>query len=156
MVAKYAIDEMLNEKLIIIPGFKMKCANFFSRFLSTKKLAKITYNIHASRLLTNDRLLMTVYENNIIETLRNNGFNLYHYHSQGKSTIDLVIQTRTGKIVPIEMLDNSSSQKSKSLAIAMNKYNLSFAIRFTTENFKERKGIKYIPYYAAFCIKENL
>lgn len=50
IVAKHAIDEMLNEKLIIIPGFKMKCANFFSRFLSTKKLAKITYNIQKKKL----------------------------------------------------------------------------------------------------------
>lgn len=50
MVAKYAIDEMFNKKLIIIPGFKMKCANFFSRFCSTKFLAKITYNIQNKKL----------------------------------------------------------------------------------------------------------
>ena len=141
---------------LISPLSKIKDDESFKLYFNDSGLLYKKMNITASRLLTNDRLLMTVYENNIIETLRNNGFNLYHYHSQGKSTIDLVIQTRTGKIVPIEMLDNSSSQKSKSLAIAMNKYNLSFAIRFTTENFKERKGIKYIPYYAAFCIKENL
>ncbi len=49
-VAKYAIDEMFNKKLIIIPGFKMKCANFFSRFCSTKFLAKITYNIQKKKL----------------------------------------------------------------------------------------------------------
>lgn len=49
-VAKYAIDEMLNNKLIIIPGFKMKCAQFFSRFCSTKFLAKITYNIQKKKI----------------------------------------------------------------------------------------------------------
>ena len=49
-VAKYAIDEMFNKKLIIIPGFKMKLANFFSRFCSTKFLAKITYNIQKKKL----------------------------------------------------------------------------------------------------------
>ena len=44
-VAKYAIDNMFNKKLIIIPGFGMKIAYFFERFLTTKGLAKITYNI---------------------------------------------------------------------------------------------------------------
>ncbi len=49
-VAKYAINHMLQKKLIIIPGFKMKCAYFFSRFVPTKFLAKITYNIQKKKL----------------------------------------------------------------------------------------------------------
>lgn len=44
-VAKYAIDKMFDNKMLIIPGFKMKCAKFFSRFISDKLLLKITYNI---------------------------------------------------------------------------------------------------------------
>lgn len=50
-VAKYAIDEMLeNKKLIIIPGRKMKLAKFFSRFLSDKTLLRITYKIQRKKL----------------------------------------------------------------------------------------------------------
>lgn len=50
-VAKYAIDEMLeNKKLIIIPGRKMKLAKFFSRFLSDKALLRITYKIQRKKL----------------------------------------------------------------------------------------------------------
>lgn len=44
-VAKYAIDKMFEKKMLIIPGFKMKCAKFFSRFLSDKLLLRITYRI---------------------------------------------------------------------------------------------------------------
>ena len=44
-VAKYAIDEMFKNKMMIIPGFKMKCAKFFSRFISDRFLLKIIYNI---------------------------------------------------------------------------------------------------------------
>lgn len=44
-VAKYAIDKMFAEKLLIIPGFKMKCAKFFSRFVSDKFLLKTIYKI---------------------------------------------------------------------------------------------------------------
>ena len=37
-VARYAIDNMFKEKMLIIPGFKMKCAKFFGRFVSDKFL----------------------------------------------------------------------------------------------------------------------
>ncbi len=44
-VAKYAIDEMFKKKMLIIPGFKMKCVKFFSHFLSDKSLLRKTYRI---------------------------------------------------------------------------------------------------------------
>ncbi len=44
-VAKYAIDKTLKNKLIIIPTLKMKLAIFFSRFVPTKLLLRITYSI---------------------------------------------------------------------------------------------------------------
>lgn len=44
-VAKYAIDQMFKNKMLIIPGFKMKCAKFFSRFASDKFLLKTIYKI---------------------------------------------------------------------------------------------------------------
>lgn len=44
-VAEYALKQMFNKKMLIIPGFKMKCARFFERFASDKLLLKITYRI---------------------------------------------------------------------------------------------------------------
>lgn len=49
-VAKYAIDKMFEDKMLIIPGFKMKCAKFFGRFLSDKMLLKITYKIQKKKV----------------------------------------------------------------------------------------------------------
>lgn len=48
-VAKYAIDNLLNKKMLIIPGFKMKCAKFFTRFISDKALLRITYRIQKKK-----------------------------------------------------------------------------------------------------------
>lgn len=48
-VAKYGIDKMLKGKLVIIPGFKMKCARFFGRFIPDKVLMKITYRIQKKK-----------------------------------------------------------------------------------------------------------
>lgn len=44
-VAKYAIDKMFKNKLLIIPGATVRMGVFFSRFLPLKALLKITYNI---------------------------------------------------------------------------------------------------------------
>lgn len=48
-VAKYAIDTMFKEKMLIIPGFTMKCAKFFGRFLSDKFLLRIAYRIQKKK-----------------------------------------------------------------------------------------------------------
>ncbi len=44
-VAKYAIDKCLKNKLIIVPGFKVKLGVFFSRFLPTKLVLSILFKI---------------------------------------------------------------------------------------------------------------
>ncbi len=44
-VANYAIDKMFKNKLVIIPGLKMKLVYIFGRFIPTKLKLKITYNI---------------------------------------------------------------------------------------------------------------
>lgn len=48
-VAKYAIDKMFKNKMLIIPGFYMKCAKFFSRFISDKQKLRITYKIQKKK-----------------------------------------------------------------------------------------------------------
>lgn len=48
-VAKYAIDEMFKNKMLIIPGFKMKCCKFFERFISDKFLLRLTYRIQKKK-----------------------------------------------------------------------------------------------------------
>ena len=44
-VAKYAIDKMLKNKLLIIPGFTIKLVYIFGRFIPNKLKMRITYNI---------------------------------------------------------------------------------------------------------------
>ena len=49
-VAKYAIDQMMEKKkMLIIPGFKMKCAKFFGRFVSDKFLLRCAYRIQKKK-----------------------------------------------------------------------------------------------------------
>ena len=48
-VAKYAIDKMFKNKMLIIPGVRMKLAKFFSRFISDKFMLRIIYRIQKKK-----------------------------------------------------------------------------------------------------------
>ena len=49
-VAKYAIDKMFDNKMLIIPGFGMRCAKFFERFASEKTLLRMAYKIQKKKV----------------------------------------------------------------------------------------------------------
>ena len=49
-VAKYAIDKMFKNKLIIIPSFQMKLMIFLTRLVPRKLLLRITYGIQDKKL----------------------------------------------------------------------------------------------------------
>ncbi len=48
-VAKYAVDMLFKKKLIIVPGFTIKLARFFSKFTPDNILAEITYYIQTKK-----------------------------------------------------------------------------------------------------------
>lgn len=48
-VAKYAVEKMFKNKLLIIPGFTIKLGIFFQRFICTKWLLKIAYKIQVKK-----------------------------------------------------------------------------------------------------------
>lgn len=48
-VAKYAIDKMFKNKLIIVPSFKMKATIFLNRLVSNKFAIKIVYNFQKKK-----------------------------------------------------------------------------------------------------------
>lgn len=150
IIKSYKISELKS------PLSKIKDNDSFKLYFNDSGLLFKRMNISNNRLFTNNKLLETLYENNIVSTLSGNGLNIYYYHSGGKSELDLVVQTRTGKIIPMEILHGDVNTKSKSMGIVLNKFDVELAIRFGSDNFSRKKKVKYIPYYAAFCITESL
>ena len=80
---------------------------------------------------------------------------LQYYQSNGKAEVDFIIQTRTGNIIPIELVPFNKT-KSKALAQFCGKYNVKDAIRITQDNFCLKRGVRYIPLYATFCLSEMI
>jgi len=56
-------------------------------------------------------------------------------------------------IIPIEVV-NMNLTKAKALSMFMSKFKVSDPIRLTEDNFSKKKNVRYIPVYAAFCLKD--
>lgn len=140
---------------ISVPLSKNKEKDSFKLYASDTGLLFHMMHLNKIKYLSDDRLRYILYENSIANSIVGCGYSLYYYQSEGKAEVPFIVQTRTGKTLPIELV-NKNVSKSKALTLVMNKFNLTEAIRFTEENFHTKKGIKYIPFYASFCLKDLL
>ena len=111
-------------------------------------------HLNYKKMVSDENIKETLYENHIAKSLVENGYTLYYYQSDGKAEVNFVVQNRMGQIVPIEITIKTNS-KAKSLSVFVKKYTTPQAFRITENNFSTKKGIRYIPIYAAFCI-ENI
>lgn len=137
------------------PLSKCKDSESFKLYLNDTGILFTMMHLSRIKLFTDDNLKYILYENNLANAIISCGYNLYYYQSEGKAEVPFIVQTRAGKIIPIEIV-NKNLSKAKSLSLFMSKFNITEAIRFTDDNFSIKKGIKYVPIYAAFCLKENL
>lgn len=127
----------------------------FKLYMSDTGLLCYQLHLNRNKFLNDYNMKNLVYENCIAINLINSGYGLYYYQSEGKAEVGFVIQTRAGRIIPIELV-NKNISKSKSLTLFMNKFGIKEAIRVTEDNFSIKKGVKYIPVYALFCLADAI
>lgn len=127
----------------------------FKLYLNDTGILFMMMHLSKMKLFTDDNLKYILYENYLASTIVASGYSLYYYQSEGKAEVPFVVQTRAGKVIPMEIV-NKNLSKAKSLSLFMSKFNVTEAIRFTEDNFSSKKGVKYVPIYAAFCLKEIL
>lgn len=127
----------------------------FKLYMSDTGLLSYQLHLNRNKFLNDYNMKNLVYENCIAINLVNAGYGLYYYQSEGKAEVSFVIQTRAGRIIPIELV-NKNVSKSKSLTLFMNKFGVKDAIRVTEDNFSMKKGVKYIPIYALFCLADAI
>ena len=137
------------------PLSKCRDDESFKLYLNDTGLLFMMMHLSKMKFLNDNNLKYILFENNIASALVSCGYSLYYYQSDGKAEVAFVVQTRTGKLIPMEIV-NKNIAKAKSLTLFMNKFGIEDAIRFTEDNFSHKKGVRYIPIYAAFCLKEVL
>lgn len=124
----------------------------FKLYLNDTGLLFTMLHLSKFKLLTDSDIRRCLIENNVANVLNNNGISLYYYQSDGKAMVSFVVQNRIGKVIPIEVID-MNLMKAKSLSMFLSKYEIEEGIRITEDNFNKKRGIKYVPIYATFCLK---
>lgn len=137
------------------PLSKFKDKDSFKLYSNDTGILFHQMHLNKLKFLTDNKLKNVLYETSIANSIVASGYNLYYFASDGKAEVSFVVQSRLGKIIPIELV-NTNLSKAKSLSLFMNKFGINEAIRVGEENFSFKKGVKYIPVYATFCFKENL
>ena len=102
-------------------------------------------------LLYNFKVGLT--ENYVFNQFTRNGFDLYYWTSGNQAQIDFILRIKE-EIVPIEV-KSSADNRSRSLSVYTSKYNPVHSIRLSMKNFGFENGIKSVPLYAAFCIRQK-
>ena len=74
-----------------------------------------------------------------------------YWKTENAAEVDFIIYNDDG-IIPIEVKANDNVS-SKSLNVYVKRYNPKYSIRISSKNFGFANGIKSIPLYATFCIK---
>jgi len=127
----------------------------FKIFFSDIGLLVAKSNLAASAILTGafgGEMKGAITENFVAQELFSNNIRPFYWESQGTAELDFVIQ-QGAKVLPIEAKSNLST-KAKSLDTFRSKYNIATSIRVSAKNFGFENGIKSVPLYAVWCIKE--
>lgn len=140
---------------IEIPPQAFRNEKYFKLYLSDSGLLATLLEVKYGDIILDKSFLYkgVIAENYVANQFVNNDFTLYYWKSGNEAEIDFILYTKDG-LVPVEV-KAGDSVKSKSLQVYMNKFKPDYAIRLSTRNFGFVKGIKSIPLYAAFCIKNN-
>ena len=87
--------------------------------------------------------------NSVAQALACKENELHFWESESIASIAYVIGNRN--LLPIELFLTDHT-RSKNLSVFKEQYQFDYAIKLSPRNFSYQKHVKYVPYYAVFCL----
>ncbi|MBB2182967.1 ATP-binding protein [Lachnospiraceae bacterium MD1] len=91
-----------------------------------------------------------LYENYVAQALQAKNMLFAFWESASMAKLDFVVQKEFG-FLPIEVFEGDNT-RSKSISVLKQSYDFPYAIKISSRNFDFSNQIKYVPYYAVYCI----
>lgn len=91
-----------------------------------------------------------ILENYVAQALQARNYPFGFWESESMAKIDFIIQ-KEGLLIPIE-IHSTNNTRSKCISVFKQKCDIPYAIKISPKNFEFKNQIKYIPYYATFCL----
>jgi predicted AAA+ superfamily ATPase len=89
-------------------------------------------------------------ENYVAQSLRSKNFPFAFWESESMAKVDFIF-LKDKVMLPLEIFENDNT-RSKSISVLKQKCNFPHAVKISSKNFEFSNGIKYVPYYAVFCL----
>lgn len=89
-------------------------------------------------------------ENYVAQTLQAKNYPFAFWESDSMAKVDFIFM-KDQTLLPIEIFE-SDQTRSKSISILKQKCEFPYSIKVSSKNFDLSGGVKYVPYYAVFCL----
>jgi predicted AAA+ superfamily ATPase len=100
--------------------------------------------------MPNKETIKALLENYIAAALQAKGYPIIFWESDSMAKIDFIL-LKDREIIPIEIFCDKNT-RSKSVSVLKKKIDFPYSIKISSRNFDFLNNIKYVPYYAAFCL----
>ena len=89
-------------------------------------------------------------ENYVAQALQAKNYPFAFWESDSMAKVDFII-AKDHELLPIEVFLGENT-RSKSISVLKQKYDFPYAIKISAKNFEYSNLVKYVPYYAVFCL----
>ena len=93
-------------------------------------------------------------ENYVCQQLVSAGIKPYYWGVASKAEVEFVFEAGDGRVIPIEVKSGKNTG-AKSVRSFANKYEVPYVIKVTAKNFGFENGVKNLPLYAAFALRQE-
>ncbi len=98
----------------------------------------------------NPILRKALLENYVAQAFHAKSYPLVYWESESMAKIEFILNKRE-YILPIEVHIDGNT-RSKSISVLKQKWDFPYAVKISSKNFDYINQVKYVPYYAVFCI----
>ncbi len=158
----------LSDQSYIIPSYKIATEDLTNLYSLLEKNSLNTNEITNFKLYLSDVGLLNsmiskqlippynrptikaLLENYVAVTLRSNGYPIAFWESESMAKIDFILP-KDDYIIPLELFSDSNT-RSKSISVIKQNIDFPYSIKISERNFGFSNNVKYVPYYATFCI----
>ncbi|NLO08451.1 MAG: AAA family ATPase [Clostridiales bacterium] len=89
-------------------------------------------------------------ENYIAQAFQSKGYPVVFWESDSMAKIEFLL-IKDKDLIPVEIFCDKNT-RSKSVSVLKQKIDFPYSIKISSKNFEFSNNVKYVPYYAVFCL----
>jgi hypothetical protein len=89
-------------------------------------------------------------ENYVAQAFHAKADQLWFWESDSMAKVDFILR-REDCLIPVEVHIDENT-RSKSISVLKQRYDFPYAVKISPKNFDYSNQVKYVPYYAVFCL----